>query len=90
MGYAGVAIFNGVPDVPRTRPSVIAFTKTGERLVGQIAKRQAASHKPAEAMYKSASTQPDAQAQSKSGGGTSENNGGKANVVDAEFVDAGH
>src|SRR5258705_2133206 len=26
----------------RTTPSVVAFTKTGERLVGQIAKRQAA------------------------------------------------
>ena len=26
---------------PRTTPSVVAFTKTGERLVGQVAKRQA-------------------------------------------------
>src|SRR3979490_2846145 len=26
----------------RTTPSVVAFTKTGERLVGQVAKRQAA------------------------------------------------
>jgi molecular chaperone DnaK len=25
----------------RTTPSVVAFTKTGERLVGQVAKRQA-------------------------------------------------
>ena len=25
----------------RTTPSVVAFTKTGERLVGQLAKRQA-------------------------------------------------
>ncbi len=29
------------PKAPRTTPSVVAFSKTGERLVGQIAKRQA-------------------------------------------------
>src|SRR3984893_9115547 len=28
----------------RTTPSVVAFTKTGERLVGQVAKRQAITH----------------------------------------------
>src|SRR5437867_7430072 len=40
----------GVPDVitdpegGRLRPSVVAFTKTGERLVGQVAKRQAVTN----------------------------------------------
>src|SRR5947199_6723747 len=29
------------PEGTRTTPSVVAFTKTGERLVGQVAKRQA-------------------------------------------------
>jgi len=29
------------PEGGRTTPSVVAFTKTGERLVGQVAKRQA-------------------------------------------------
>ena len=29
------------PEGMRTTPSVVAFTKTGERLVGQVAKRQA-------------------------------------------------
>ena len=29
----------------RTTPSVVAFSKTGERMVGQVAKRQAI-HKP--------------------------------------------
>ena len=28
----------------RTTPSVVAFTKTGEQLVGTVAKRQAALH----------------------------------------------
>jgi len=28
----------------RTTPSVVGFTKTGERLVGQVAKRQAITH----------------------------------------------
>ena len=28
----------------RTTPSIVAFTKTGERLVGQIAKRQAVTN----------------------------------------------
>src|ERR1051325_489083 len=28
----------------RVTPSVVAFTKTGERLVGQVAKRQAVTH----------------------------------------------
>ena len=29
------------PEGSRTTPSVVAFSKTGERLVGQVAKRQA-------------------------------------------------
>ncbi|MBO5203684.1 MAG: molecular chaperone DnaK [Clostridia bacterium] len=43
-----VAVFEGSdpivipnPEGARTTPSVIAFTKTGERMVGQVAKRQA-------------------------------------------------
>ena len=34
----------------RTIPSVVAFTKTGERLVGQLAKRQAVTN-PANTVY---------------------------------------
>ena len=34
----------------RTIPSVVAFTKTGERLVGQVAKRQAITN-PANTVY---------------------------------------
>src|SRR3989440_10922013 len=34
----------------RTTPSVVAFTKTGERLVGQVAKRQAIT-KPENTIY---------------------------------------
>ncbi|MBR6680592.1 MAG: molecular chaperone DnaK [Clostridia bacterium] len=43
-----VAVFEGTdpivipnPEGARTTPSVVAFTKTGERMVGQVAKRQA-------------------------------------------------
>ena len=43
-----VAVFEGGepivipnPEGARTTPSVIAFTKTGERMIGQVAKRQA-------------------------------------------------
>src|ERR1700757_990401 len=36
----------------RTTPSVVAFTKSGERLVGQLARRQAAGH-PQNTVYSS-------------------------------------
>ncbi|MBO5715356.1 MAG: Hsp70 family protein, partial [Clostridia bacterium] len=43
-----VAVFEGGepvvipnPEGARTTPSVVAFTKTGERIIGQVAKRQA-------------------------------------------------
>ena len=43
-----VAVFEGGepvvitnPEGARTTPSVVAFSKTGERMVGQVAKRQA-------------------------------------------------
>ena len=38
---AGEAKVIANPEGTRTTPSVVAFTKTGERLVGQVAKRQA-------------------------------------------------
>ena len=38
---AGEAKVIANPEGMRTTPSVVAFTKTGERLVGQVAKRQA-------------------------------------------------
>jgi molecular chaperone DnaK len=49
----------------------------------------AASHKLAEAMYKSASSQSGAQASPPNGGDRGTKDGGKDNVVDAEFVDVG-
>jgi molecular chaperone DnaK len=41
----------------RTIPSVVAFTKTGERLVGQLAKRQAVTN-PTNTIYKSSAYGP--------------------------------
>ena len=35
----------------RTTPSVVAFTKSGERLVGQVAKRQAVTNPPQNTVY---------------------------------------
>ena len=32
------------PEGARTTPSVVAFSKTGERMVGQVAKRQAVTN----------------------------------------------
>jgi molecular chaperone DnaK len=61
-----------------------------ERINTATDRLTAASHKLAEAMYKSASTQPDGQAPPQNGGGNGKNDGGTDNVVDAEFVDAGH
>jgi molecular chaperone DnaK len=49
----------------------------------------AASQKLAEAMYKSASAQPGAQAPPPNGGNHGTNGGATDNVVDAEFVDVG-
>jgi molecular chaperone DnaK len=49
----------------------------------------AVSHKLAEAMYKSASSQPGGQAPPSGGADHGKKDGGKDDVVDAEFVDAG-
>ena len=42
MGGEAVVIPNA--EGARTTPSVVGFSKTGERLVGQVAKRQAVSN----------------------------------------------
>ena len=39
---AGEPVVIPNPEGGRTTPSVVAFTKSGERLVGQLARRQAA------------------------------------------------
>jgi molecular chaperone DnaK len=40
----GEAVVSPNAEGARTTPSVIGFSKTGERLVGQVAKRQAVSN----------------------------------------------
>ena len=42
LRFGTVVITN--PEGSRLTPSVVAFTKTGERLVGQVAKRQAVTN----------------------------------------------
>jgi molecular chaperone DnaK len=59
------------------------------RINTAIDRLTAASHKLAEAMYK-ASAQPGAQAPLSNGADHGKKDGGKDNVVDAEFVDVGH
>ena len=53
-----VAVFEGGepvvipnPEGARTTPSVVAFTKTGERIIGQVAKRQAITNPEKTIMY---------------------------------------
>jgi molecular chaperone DnaK len=41
---AGEPVVITNPEGGRLTPSVVAFTKTGERLVGQVAKRQAVTN----------------------------------------------
>jgi molecular chaperone DnaK len=61
-----------------------------DRINTAVDRLTAASHKLAEAMYKSASAQPGAQTPPPNGGDHGKNEGGKDEVVDAEFVDVGH
>jgi molecular chaperone DnaK len=62
-----------------------------DRINAAVDRLTSASHKLAEAMYKSASGQPNAQTPPPNGGDHGgKNDGGKDDVVDAEFVDVGH
>jgi molecular chaperone DnaK len=61
-----------------------------DRINTAVDRLTSASHKLAEAMYKSASGQPGAQTAPPNGGDHGKNDGGKDDVVDAEFVDVGH
>ncbi len=59
------------------------------RINSAVDQLTSASHKLAEAMYKSASAEPGAQAPPSDGGNQGKQDGRKDNVVDAEFVDVG-
>jgi molecular chaperone DnaK len=61
-----------------------------DRINTAVDRLTSASHKLAEAMYKSASAQPAAQTPPPNGADHGKNGGGKDNVVDAEFVDVDH
>ena len=61
-----------------------------DRINTAVDRLTSASHKLAEAMYKSASTQSDAQTPPPNAGNHGKSEGGNDNVVDAEFVDVGH
>ena len=60
------------------------------RINSAVDRLTAASHKLAEAMYKSDSAQSGAQTPPPSAGDQGKNDAGKDSVVDAEFVDVGH
>ena len=60
-----------------------------ERINAATDRLTAASHKLAEAMYKSASAQPGTEPPPSDSGDHGKKDGGKDNVVDAEFVDVG-
>jgi molecular chaperone DnaK len=60
-----------------------------DRINTAVDRLTSASHKLAEAMYKSASAQPGPEAPPPNGGDHGSKDG-KDNVVDAEFVDIGH
>jgi molecular chaperone DnaK len=60
------------------------------RITSAVDRLTTASHKLAEAMYKSGSAQPGNQTPPPNGADHGQSDDGKENVVDAEFVDVGH